>query len=154
MRRDLSGVYGNNETLSEESLDYPLMPTEWSPLLERSLVKRGLRDRAMKLCGPQQRSASIYVQNYPGATSIFRTTGKAYTVAKVGVCAVVGITGLTTLDPNVDWVAEHVFEKQEFRDALEHMTAGTTPSGQALTAGAAPFSIFDKGVSASFSENV
>ena len=50
--------------------------------------------------------------------------GAIFTVAKQGVCAAVGITALSTLDPKADWVAEHVFEKQEFRDAVEWMVAG------------------------------
>lgn len=41
-------------------------------------------------------------------------------------------------------MTEHVFEKQEFRDAVEWMVDGHTPAGQTLTAGAAPFAgVFD-----------
>ncbi|KAH8649259.1 chitinase [Xylariales sp. PMI_506] len=108
------------------------------------LEKRGARDVAMRLCGPQGQTASLWTQNYPGAPTVLRATGKAFTVAKQGVCAAIGITALTTLDKKVDWVTEHVLEKQEFRDAVEWMAKGSTPSGTALTAGTAQFTgVFD-----------
>ncbi|RYP77183.1 hypothetical protein DL770_007103 [Monosporascus sp. CRB-9-2] len=66
-------------------------------------------------------------------------SGRAWTVAKQGLCAAAGMTGLSTLAKNTDWVTEHVLEKQEFRNALEHMAAGQTPTGTALRAGAVPF---------------
>ncbi|KAI0204199.1 hypothetical protein F4808DRAFT_457299 [Astrocystis sublimbata] len=98
----------------------------------------------MRICGPNGQTGSIWVQNYPGATSILRTTAKAFTVAKPGVCATLGVVGLLNLDPKVDWVAEHVFEKREFRDAVEWMVAGKTATGTALTAGASPLrGVFD-----------
>ncbi|KAF2966776.1 hypothetical protein GQX73_g6779 [Xylaria multiplex] len=134
--------------LNNDNIDHlgPLGVMELPTILEGDLFKRGARDKFMALCGPGGQSGSIWVQNYPGASSILRTTGKAFTVAKSGVCAVVGIIGLTTLDPDVDWVAEHVFEKQEFRDAVQFMTAGETATGSSLAAGAAPFAgVFDSG---------
>ncbi|KAI0536383.1 chitinase [Xylaria digitata] len=138
-----SQVRLNNDNIDHRgSLGVMELPT----ILERDLFKRGARDKFMALCGPGGQSGSIWAQNYPGASSILRTIGKAFTVAKSGVCAVVGITGLATLDPNVDWVTEHVFEKQEFRDAVQFMAAGETATGSSLTAGAAPFAgVFDSG---------
>lgn len=136
--------FDNNDTSLEEAEHPTLAGMDTSDLFGRSLEKRGARDVAMKLCAPGKQSSSIYTQNYPGATSIIRTTGKAFTVAKQGVCAAVGITALTNLDPNTNWVTEHVFEKQEFRDAVEWMMDGNTPKGVALTAGKAPFAgVFD-----------
>lgn len=105
-----------------------------------SIFKRGARDRvAMALCGPQGQRSSIWVQRYPGATSILRVTGSAFTVAKQGLCATAGITGLSTLSKVADWVTEHVLEKQEFRNALEAMAAGKTHLGNVLRQGAVPF---------------
>ncbi|KAG7049801.1 glycoside hydrolase family 18 protein [Colletotrichum scovillei] len=136
--------FDSNDTSSEVTEHPALAGMDTSDLFGRSLEKRGARDVAMKLCAPGKQSSSIYTQNYPGATSIIRTTGKAFTVAKQGVCAAVGITALTNLDANTNWVTEHVFEKQEFRDAVEWMMDGNTPKGVALTAGKAPFTgVFD-----------
>lgn len=114
---------------------------ETSELLgTRDLAKHGARERvAMALCGPRGQKSSIWVQTHPGASSIIRTTGKAWMVAQQGLCTAVGLTGLSTLAPTTDWVTEHVLEKQEFRNALEYMAAGQTPGGTALRAGAVPF---------------
>ncbi|KAL4904228.1 hypothetical protein BDW74DRAFT_185842 [Aspergillus multicolor] len=107
---------------------------------ERDLFPRGARERvAMALCGPNGQRSSIWVQQYPGASSILLTTGRAWTVAKQGLCAAAGITSLSTLASGTDWVTEHVLEKQEFRNALEYMAAGETPNHVALTEGAVPF---------------
>ncbi|RDW84001.1 glycoside hydrolase family 18 protein [Aspergillus mulundensis] len=109
-------------------------------LAERDLFPRGARERvAMALCGPNGQRSSIWVQQYPGASSILLTTGRAWTVAKQGLCAAAGITGLSTLASGTDWVTEHVLEKQEFRNALEYMASGETPSHTPLTEGAVPF---------------
>lgn len=109
------------------------------------LEKRGARDVALKLCGPNGQQSRLWGQNYPGHQSVLRQPGKfAWTVAQKGVCAAVGITGLLTLDSSTNYVTEHVLEKQELRDAIEWMTQGTTPSGGALSAGKAAFTgVFD-----------
>jgi chitinase len=114
---------------------------ETSELLQgRDLFPRGARDRTlMALCGPGGQKSTIYVQAYPGAASILRNTGRAWTVAKQGLCAAAGITGLTKLSTDAKWVTEHVLEKQEFRNALQFMAEGKTASGTALRAGAVPF---------------
>lgn len=133
-----------DETLGQvRQLEHP----RGSPTLQvRRLQPRGVREQvAMALCGPSAgQKSSLYPQNYPGAPTILRTTGKAFTVAKKGVCAALGVTALTTLDSSVSWVAEHVFEKQEFRDGIEWMAAGMAPDGTVLTAGAVPWTgVFD-----------
>jgi len=138
------GVDSSNSSmvfLARGATSEELAYMETSELLgTRDLAKRGARERvAMALCGPQGQKSSIWVQTYPGASSIIRTTGKAWTVAQQGLCAAVGLTGLSTLAPTTDWVTEHVLEKQEFRNALEYMAAGQTPGGTALRAGAVPF---------------
>ncbi|KAI1410225.1 hypothetical protein F5Y13DRAFT_192409 [Hypoxylon sp. FL1857] len=51
------------------------------------------------------------------------------------------LAGLNTVDPSVYWVAEHAFEKQQFRDAVEWRAAGETAGGTTLTAEAAPFTV-------------
>lgn len=109
------------------------------------IEKRGLRGPALALCNPKGNGrSSLYTQNHPGAPSILKLTGKAWTVARRGVCAAVGVTGLLNLDPNADWVTEHVFEKQELRDNIEYMLKGTLPDGTPLKAGAVPFQgVFD-----------
>ncbi|RYP37882.1 hypothetical protein DL767_002754 [Monosporascus sp. MG133] len=131
----------DNVLLARKATGGELGFMETSELLEgRDIFRRGARERvAMALCGPQGQRSSIWVQQYPGASSILLTTGRAWTVAKQGLCAAAGITGLSTLAKNTDWVTEHVLEKQEFRNALEHMAAGQTPTGTALRAGAVPF---------------
>lgn len=103
------------------------------------LVRRGPSSVALKLCGPQGQTSSVSISNHPGASTLLRTGRLAYKVTQTGVCAVVGVSGITTLDPAIDWVTEHVLEKQEFRNALEWMSKGVTPLGNALRAGAAPF---------------
>ncbi|OHE94512.1 glycosylhydrolase family 18-9, partial [Colletotrichum orchidophilum] len=136
--------FDTNETSSEEAEHPAFAAMDASDLFGRSLEKRGARDIAMKLCVFNEQTSSIYTHNYPGATSVIRSTGKAFTVAKQGVCAAVGIAALNNLDPNTNWVTEHVFEKQEFRDAVEWMMDGNTPKGVALIAGKAPFTgVFD-----------
>ncbi|QPH06426.1 hypothetical protein C2857_004890 [Epichloe festucae Fl1] len=65
------------------------------------------------------------------------------TVSQQGVCAVSGIAPLKALNPLYRWVAEHVFEKQELRDAVQSMVYGVTLAGNALRAGAAPFNVFN-----------
>lgn len=131
----------DNVFLAREPTADELAALEIRDLLEgRDLFPRGARERvAMALCGPQGQRSSIWVQQYPGASSIILTTGRAWTVAKQGLCAAAGVSGLSTLAKGTDWVTEHVLEKQEFRNALEYMAAGETPSGKALRAGAVPF---------------
>jgi hypothetical protein len=151
------GVDSSNSSmvfLAREATSEELAYMETFELLDpRDLAKRGARERvAMSLCGPKGQKSSIWVQTHPGASSIIRTTGKAWTVAQQGLCAAVGLTGLSTLTPTTDWVTEHVLEKQEFRNALEYMAAGKLPGGAALRAGAVPF---DKvfGVGGIFQQN-
>jgi chitinase len=112
---------------------------------ESDIEKRGVRGAVMVLCNPQGNGrASLYTQNHPGASSILKLTGKAWTVSRRGVCAAIGITGLLTLDPNTNWVTEHVFEKQELRDNIEYMIKGILPDGTKLKAGAVAFQgVFD-----------
>lgn len=112
---------------------------------ESDIEKRGVRGAVMALCDPRGNGrASLYTQNHPGASSILKLTGKAWTVSRAGVCAAIGITPLLTLDPNTDWVTEHVFEKQELRDNIEYMIKGILPDGTALKAGAVAFQgVFD-----------
>jgi hypothetical protein len=139
--------FDTNETATVDQLvrDVQQDMASVTRVVERDLLeKRGARDVAMKLCGPQGQTASLWTQNYPGAPTVLRLTGKAFTVAKQGVCAAVGITALTSLDKQADWVTEHVLEKQEFRDAVEWMAKGTTPTGSVLTAGTAQWTgVFD-----------
>ncbi|KZZ87786.1 Glycoside hydrolase, subgroup, catalytic core [Moelleriella libera RCEF 2490] len=112
---------------------------------ERSLDTRGARAKnPMKLCNKIRSSnVDLYFQAHQSGSLIFKTTRAAYTVASAGVCAVPGIAALTKLDSSVNWVTEHVFEKQEFRDAMQSMIDGVTAKGNALKAGAIPFSVFD-----------
>ncbi|KAK3299587.1 chitinase [Chaetomium fimeti] len=144
--------FDSNETETElrarsanDGIHHPsLGAIEIPNIFDRGLMKRGARDHFMKLCGPNGQQGGIWVQNYPPSTSIIRSTVRAFTAARRGVCALAGITALTTLDPQANWVTEHVFEKQEFRDAIEWMADGHAPGGQTLTAGAAPFAgVFD-----------
>ncbi|GAO19284.1 hypothetical protein UVI_02063400 [Ustilaginoidea virens] len=111
----------------------------------RGLGIRGAHAKQpMKLCDRlRQSDVNLYFQAHPGGSTIFKATRAAYTAAQLGVCAVPGITGLKTLASYVNWVTEHVFEKQEFRNAIQSMIDGVTAKGNALKAGAVPFSVFD-----------
>ncbi|KAJ1323422.1 chitinase [Microdochium nivale] len=133
------GIFYARNATPDELL---LLSNSWNTTItERGVLqRRGERDSvAMLLCGPNNQRSSIWVQNYPKALSILGITRKAWTVAKQGLCAAVGIQGLSTLQKTVDWVTEHVLEKQEFRNALQFMAAGKTATGAALRAGAVPF---------------
>ncbi|KAM5465149.1 putative chitinase [Microsporum ferrugineum] len=138
-RRDAA----NTTVASAYALHYDDADDSSLALGARGLVALGVRDTVMKLCAPGPRTYSIYTQNNPGASSIFRFTNAACTTAKQGLCAAAGIKFLTSLDPAIDWVAEHVFEKQEFRNIVQSMVEGVTAAGNTIRAGAAPHRVFD-----------
>ncbi|KAL4812079.1 hypothetical protein BDW67DRAFT_194002 [Aspergillus spinulosporus] len=114
----LKGKRGTEDVAFASNLSQlAVLKTSSFLLEERDLVPRGARERiAMALCGPSGQRSSIW-----------------------GLCATFGITSLSTLASNTDWVTEHVLEKQGFRNALEYMAAGQTPSGTMLRSGAVPF---------------
>ena len=119
-------------------------------LLEgRSLWKRGARDRSavMKLCFPGQPSSSLTPQTYSGFRTIAALADKGWIhVAKPLVCGAVGLTISKVQPAGEEFVTEHVFEKQQLRNALEYMSQGKLPGGGVLAAGAANIQgIFDAG---------
>ncbi|GAB0139142.1 hypothetical protein EsDP_00007355 [Epichloe bromicola] len=130
----LPGQSGEKDPKATSSME---SSTTWLGLEEkRDIEARGSLDSSMPLCGPagQGKMARIYNQNYPGAPSILRLTGPVLTVSQQGVCAVSGIAPLKALNSLYRWVAEHVFEKQELRDAVQSMVYGVTLAGNALRA--------------------
>ncbi|ROV91006.1 hypothetical protein VSDG_07707 [Cytospora chrysosperma] len=137
--RDFASPYAVSE-LDERGLGTVLASGSGIHQLE----PRGVRKGVMSLCSPTNSKSSLWYQPHPGASSIMRTTGKAFTVAQRGVCAALGVSALTTMSTDADWVTEHVLEKQEFRDAIEWMGKGLAPDGTTLTAGAVPWAgVFD-----------
>lgn len=121
---------------------------ETDPLDGRSLWKR-TRDRSaiMKLCFNGQPSNSLTPQTYSGYRTIASLADKGWIhIAKPLVCGAVGLTISKTQPAGEEFVTEHVFEKQQFRNAIEWMAQGKLPGGGTLTAGAAKFQgIFDAG---------
>lgn len=114
----------------------------------RSLWKRGARDRSgvMKLCFAGQPSSSLTPQTYSGYRTIAALADKGWIhIAKPLVCGAVGLTISNTQPAGEEFVTEHVFEKQQFRNAIEWMASGKLPGGGTLAGGAAKVQgIFDQ----------
>lgn len=86
-------------------------------------------------------------QTYSGFRTIAALANKGWIhVAKPLVCGAVGLTISKVQPVGEEFVTEHVFEKQQLRNALEYMSQGKLPGGGALSAGAANIQgIFDAG---------
>lgn len=114
----------------------------------RALWKRGSRDgnAVMKLCYGGQ-SVPLTPQTYSGYRTVAALANKGWIhIAKPLVCGAIGLAISSSEPPGEDFVTEHVFEKQQLRNAIQYMAQGKLPGGGTLAAGAAQFQgIFDAG---------
>lgn len=105
------------------------------------LLKRGARaaNAIIKLCLPGGQTSSLTPQAYSGFRTVARLADKGWIhVAKPLTCGVAGLL-VSKVQPEdgTEFVTEHVFEKQQFRNAIQWMAKGKLPGGSTLAAGAA-----------------
>lgn len=130
----------------------PLIPggnedSNFSVMLESRSVFRRTPDTgaALRFCAPNLPSRVIYPQTYSGFRTVAKLAGKGWiAIAKPAICGAIGMASFVTKPANINFVTEHVVEKQTLRNIIEYMMAGQLPGGSQLTAGQALVSgIFD-----------
>jgi len=118
-------------------------------LEERSLAPRGVADaaNALKLCaGSIVLGALLEPQSYSGHNTVAKQIGGYWTTSNPNVCGALGMTLSASAVQGIQYVTEHVFEKQLFRNALQWMFSGIAPDGTNLAAGKLIYKgIFDLG---------
>lgn len=112
-------------------------------------MPRGVVDKRaiMNLCLAGKQINKLSPQTYPGAQNLIKNVGRSvYIVAKPLVCGAFQLAVSKTKPDGQNIVTEHVFEKQQFRDLLEKMIAGTARTGITIKAGALKIQgVFDQG---------
>lgn len=115
----------------------------------RDLEKRTLdKGAALQFCAKGQTAITQYPQTYSGYRTVAKLANRGWiTIAKPAICGAIGVAAFVTEPANVQFVTEHVFEKQSLRNYIQYMTEGVLPGGGAtLKAGTAIVTgIFDVG---------
>ncbi|KAI0391916.1 hypothetical protein F5Y17DRAFT_460415, partial [Xylariaceae sp. FL0594] len=121
----------------------------WAELQLRSFLERRTRTGKQKdflaYCLNNQQG-SLIPQTYSGYRTVAGLANKGWiSVGKPLVCGAIGVVVNAARDPSVNYVTEHVFEKQTLRNILQYMGKGTLPGGGSISIGAVPQGILDIG---------
>ncbi|KAI1147857.1 hypothetical protein F4825DRAFT_455071 [Nemania diffusa] len=138
-------------TLSLTEVEIALVLSNASDLQDSTgaLMPRGVIDKKaiMNLCLAGKEINKLSPQTYTGAQNLIKTFQRSvYVVGKSLVCGAFQLTSLSAKPEDQSIVTEHVFEKQQFRDLLQKMMAGTVRTGTRLQVGALQAKVvFDQG---------
>lgn len=131
-----------------------LVPPPWddisdynhTELKERSLEKRARDKNAILALCSGTTQVGLIPQTYSGYRTVAKLAGRGFiSVAKPLICGAVGLATLPAAPAGEEFVTEHVFEKQQWRNALQWMFEGKVPGGGVLKAGKVAFNgLFDQ----------
>lgn len=91
----------------------------------------------LKYCIKNEPPTNIYPSTYSGFRTIAGLPGKGWIyIGKPLVCGAIGVVVNSKPSASVlEWVTEHVFEKQTLRNLIQLMSRGLRPDGKSLAAG-------------------
>lgn len=139
--RDVIGL-GYTHNWTELYYDEPHLDPR-GPLTRRTRTSK--RSDFLKYCVNNQQGYLI-PQTYSGYRTVAGLANKGWIhIGKPLVCGAVGVVVSVTQPSGIDFVTEHVFEKQSLRNILQHMAAGTLPGGGTISIGAVPQGILSIG---------
>lgn len=122
--------------------------TDLGLLEPRDIAKRTRASQSkawLTYCANNQ-VGQLVPQTYSGYRTVAGLANKGWiSVGKPLVCGAVGVVVYAKQQSGVDYVTEHVFEKQSLRNILQFMASGKLPGGGTISIGKVPQGILDIG---------